>query len=117
MGNKGILAFFTEGKNKYSPKNLQNQRRVCEGLVPRVGTADDFYITCGAFQTALHRVPVTLGSSSLDLDVGVLPPPLQSLLLAAGVEGIVGTAILIHFMVAYMPRRRRLILVARRQDL
>ena len=82
---------------------------------PQVGMADDYYITCGAFQTTIHRVPVTLGSRSLVLNVGVLPPTLQSALLAVGVEGILGTAILEHFMVAYQPRRKRIVLMKRRQ--
>jgi len=111
VGGNRMKVFFDTG----APVSYAREARL--QAFPRVGTANDFYITCGAFQTALHRVPVTLGNRVIHLDVGVLPPPLQILLLAAGVEGILGTAILIHFMVAYMPRRRRLILVARRQAL
>ena len=81
---------------------------------PQVGTANDYYMTFGAFQSAIHRV-ITLGSRSFVLDVGVPPPTLQSALLAVGVEVILGTAILAHFMVAYIPRRKRIILKNRRQ--
>jgi hypothetical protein len=82
---------------------------------PQVDTANDYYMTFEAFQSAIHRVPITLGSRSFVLDVGVLPPTLQSPLLPVGVEEILGTAILAHFMVAYMPRRKRIILKNRRQ--
>jgi hypothetical protein len=81
---------------------------------PQVGTAQDFYVTVGPFQTAIHRIPITLGSWSFDLDFGILPPSLQNALLVAGTQGILGTAILVHFMVAYMPRRKRIILMKRR---
>lgn len=107
VGGNRIRVFFDTG----APVSY-----ACEGRLqafPRVGTADDFYITCGAFQTALHRAPVTLGNRVIDLDVGVLPPPLQSLLLTAGVEGILGTAILSYFVVAYLPRRKIIVLSVR----
>jgi hypothetical protein len=111
VGGNRIKVFFDTG----APVSYACEERL--QAFPRVGTANDFYITCGGFQTALHRVPVTLGNRNFSLDIGVLPQDLQDKLLAVGVEGIVGTAILMYFMVVYMPRRRRLILVARRQDL
>lgn len=110
VGGRRIKVFFDTGAPvSYALEELLH-------AFPRVGTANDSYITCGAFQTVLHRVPVTLGSWSLVLDVGVLPQALQACLRMTGTEGIVGTAILSHFMVAYMPRRKRMILTARRQD-
>lgn len=111
VGGRRIKVFFDTG----APVSYAREEIL--QAFPRVGTADDHYITCGAFQAALHRVPVTLGSRTFTLDIGVLPPALQETLLAVGVEGILGTALLRYFMVAYMPRRRRLILAARRQDL
>jgi hypothetical protein len=83
---------------------------------PRVGSADDYYVTFGAFQTAIHHIPITLGSWSFDLDFGILPPSLQSSLLMAGPQGILGTAILDYFIVAYLPRRKRIILMKCRQE-
>lgn len=109
VGGKRIKVFFDTG----APVSYAREEIL--RTFPQVGMADDYYFTCGAFQTTIHRVPVTLGSRSLVLDVGVLPPDLQSALLAVGVEGILGTAILGHFMVAYLPRRKRIILMKRRQ--
>jgi hypothetical protein len=109
MGGKRIKVFFDTGAPvSYAGEDILK-------VYPQVGTAADYYMTFGAFQTAVHRVPITLGSRSLVLDVGALPPPLQGALLAVGVEGILGTAILGHFMVAYLPRRKRIILMKRRQ--
>ena len=109
VAGKRIKVFFDTGAPvSYASEDILK-------AYPQVGTADDYYITCGAFQTTIHRVPVTLGSRSLVLNVGVLPPTLQSALLAVGVEGILGTAVLEHFMVEYQPRRNRIILMKRRQ--
>lgn len=104
VGGNRINVFFDTG----APVSYAREERL--QAFPRVGTANDFYIACGAFQTALHRVPVTLGSRNFTLDIGVLPQALQDALLAVGVEGILGTALLKHFMVAYLPRRKVLIL-------
>jgi hypothetical protein len=83
---------------------------------PQVGTAQDFYVTVGPFQTAIHRIPMLLGSLTIDLECGTLPQSLQLSLAAAGAAGIVGNEILVNFMVAYMPRRKRIILMKRRQE-
>jgi hypothetical protein len=80
---------------------------------PRAGTAQDFYVTIGPFQTAIHRIPMMLGSLTIDLECGTLPQSLQLSLAAAGAAGIVGNAILVNFMVAYLPRRHRIILLRR----
>jgi hypothetical protein len=107
IGDKRIKVFFDTGAPvSYASEDVLN-------TYPRVGTAQDYYMTFGAFQTVIHRVPITLGSRVIDLDVGVLPPTLQSLLLAAGVEGILGTAILDYFVVAYQPRRKIIVLSKR----
>ena len=107
MGDKRVKVFFDTGAPiSYASEDVLN-------TYPRVGTAQDYYITFGAFQTVIHRVPITLGSRVIDLDVGVLPPPLKSLLLAAGVEGILGTAILDYFVVAYKPLRKIIVLSKR----
>jgi hypothetical protein len=83
-------------------------------VYPQTGTADDFFVTFGPFQTTLHRAPMTLGSRNLVLDFGVLPPGLQNTLLVFGIDGILGNATLDHFMVAYLPRRNRIILMRSR---
>ena len=80
---------------------------------PRVGTAQDYYMTVGPFQTAIHRIPMMLGSLTIVLGCGTLPQSLQFSLAAAGAAGIVGNEILVNFMVAYLPRRERIILMRR----
>jgi hypothetical protein len=108
IGDKRIKVFFDTGAPvSYASEDVLK-------TYPRVGTAQDYYMTFGAFQTVIHRVPITLGSWVIDLDVGVLPPELQRLLLGAGVEGILGTAILDYFAVAYLPRRKIIVLLKRR---
>lgn len=109
VGGRRIRVFFDTGAPvSYAREELLQ-------AFPRVGTADDHYITCGAFQAVLHRVPVAFGSRTCTLDIGVLPPDLQSALLGVGVEGILGTALLMHFIIVYQPRRNRIVLVIRRQ--
>jgi len=71
-------------------------------------------MTVGPFQTAVHRIAMMLGSLTIDLECGTLPQSLQLLLAAAGAAGIVGNAILGDFMVACLPRRKKMILMARR---
>ena len=108
IGDKRIKVFFDTGAPiSYASEDVLK-------TYPRVGTAQDYYITFGAFQTVIHRVPITLGSRVIDLDVGVLPPELLRLLLGAGVEGILGTAILDYFAVAYLPRRKIIVLLKRK---
>lgn len=107
FGDKRIKVFFDTGAPiSYASEDILK-------TYPRVGVAQDYYMTIGAFQMVIHRVPITLESKVIDLGVGVLPPTLHSLLLATGVEGILGTAILDYFAVAYQPRRKRIVLSER----
>lgn len=107
LGGKHVRVFFDTGVPV-----CYAQEEILQAF-PRVGTANDFYITCGAFQTSLYRVPVTLGSRCLVLDIGALPPDLQKRLSGFGVEGIFGTALLEHFIVSYQQRRKRILLIDR----
>ena len=105
VGGTCLKMFFDTGaKISYVDEKTAN-------AYPRVGTAQDFYVTIGPFQTAIHRIPMLLGSLIIDLECGTLPQSLQLSLAAAGAVGIVGNAILVNFMVAYLPRRKRIILM------
>jgi hypothetical protein len=105
VGGTRLKMFFDTGaKVSYVDEKTAN-------AYPRVGTAQDFYVTIGPFQTAIHRIPMLLGSLIIDLECGTLPQSLQLSLAAAGAVGIVGNAILVNFMVAYLPRRKRIILM------
>ena len=108
VGGKLLKMFFDTGaKISYVDEKTAD-------AYPRVGTAQDYYMTVGPFQTAIHCIPMMLGSLTIDLECGTLPQSLQLSLAAAGATGIVGNAILERFMVAYLPRRKRMILMARR---
>jgi hypothetical protein len=107
VGGTRLQMFFDTGaKISYVDEKTAN-------AYPRAGTAQDFYVTIGPFQTSIHRIPMLLGSLTIDLECGTLPQSLQLSLAAAGAEGIVGNAILDYFMVFYMPRRKMLILMRR----
>jgi hypothetical protein len=107
VGGSRLKMFFDTGaKISYVDQETAN-------AYPRVGTAQDFYVTVGPFQTSIHRLPMLLGSLTIDLECGTLPQSLQLSLAAAGAAGIVGNAILERFMVAYLPRRERIILMRR----
>jgi hypothetical protein len=107
VGGTRIKMFFDTGaKVSYVDEKTA-------GAYPRVGTAQDYYMTVGPFQAAVHRIPMMLGSLTIDLECGTLPQSLQLSLAAAGAAGIVGNAILVNFMVAYLPRRHRIILLRR----
>jgi hypothetical protein len=105
-GNRLKMFFDTGAKVSYVDEKTAD-------AYPRVGTAHDYYMTVGPFQTSIHRIPMLLGSLTIDLECGTLPQSLQLSLAAAGAEGIVGNAILERFMVAYMPRRNKIILQQR----
>lgn len=61
-----------------------------------VGERDDFFPALGDFSTAIYRVPMTIGTTPLELECGVLPPLLQlalSMLCPSGY--IVGSQLLV----------------------
>jgi hypothetical protein len=109
VGGRRMKMFFDTGaKISYVDEKTAD-------AYPRVGTAEDYYMTVGPFQTAIHRIPMMLGSLTIALECGTLPQSLQLSLAAAGAAGIVGNEILVNFMVAYLPRRARIILMRRWQ--
>ena len=75
------------------------------GLEP-VGSEEDFYPTLGPFTTSVYRIPFTLGGMTYVADFGVLPTPVENALLAEGVDGIIGTQLIVN---------RPAVLAARRQ--
>jgi len=105
-GRRMKMFFDTGAKVSYVDEKTANE-------YPQVGTAQDYYVTVGPFQTAIHRIPMLLGRLTIDLECGTLPQSLQLSLAAAGAAGILGNAILERFMVAYLPRRERIILMKR----
>jgi hypothetical protein len=53
-------------------------------------TADDFYPGVGKFTTKCFDIETTFGNSSFNIEFGNLPPLLQTTLLIAGTDGILG---------------------------
>jgi hypothetical protein len=73
------------------------------------GMVDDFYPTLGRFAAPTYRVPVTLGRTVYDLQSGVMPEGLAQLIVAHGVDGILGNEMLRRRQVGYFPRRRTVV--------
>ena len=72
---------------------------------PAAGSVTDFYPGVGQFETDTHDVEVSLEGVPFTLRCGTLPRILGMSLSMAGVEGIVGNAILGERIVGYFPRR------------
>jgi len=53
-GNRLKMFFDTGAKISYVDQETAN-------AYPRVGTAEDYYMTVGPFQTAVHRIPMIAG--------------------------------------------------------
>jgi hypothetical protein len=77
---------------------------------PVEGTVMDFYPGLGPFSTDSFRMPIQLGGSRYRLQCGQLPKSLESALMVAETNGIVGSELLRGRCVGYFPRRQQLIL-------
>lgn len=105
VGGRRIKMFFDTGaKISYVGQETAEAH-------PKCATSQDFHVILGEFTVVIHRVPIMLGSCSLEMDLGAMPQLLQSALRLAGTEGILGTAILSHFRAAYLPRWDRIVLL------
>ena len=80
------------------------------GRYPTLGPAQDFYPGIGQFQTQTYRIPIKLGTETVELTVGNLPQLLQTTLMMANTSGILGTAILSHFVVGLSHNQQKLVL-------
>ena len=71
-----------------------------EGQTPS-GQRNDFYPMVGQFVAPTYRVPTALDNTSLDIEYGILPDSLQSMLGMAmsmsGSTAVIGTQLLEHF--------------------
>jgi hypothetical protein len=56
----------------------------------RAGTEEDFYPGVGRFSTDVFSIPTRLNGDSFTVKYGNLPPILQSSLMMAGTQGIIG---------------------------
>ena len=79
-------------------------------LFPSLGHITDFFPGIGQFQTETYQVNVQLGNSTYDLSCGSLPELLGMTLKMAGVDGIIGNAVLKSHVVGYFARRQIVVL-------
>jgi hypothetical protein len=82
-GNEQTLFVDTGAKITYVKENTITGYRA-------VGSIEDFYPGFGAFSSSTYRIPADLGRQQVLITVGVLPAALGSMLLGAGVDGILG---------------------------
>ena len=76
-----------------------------KGLTPE-GRFEDSYPLLGEFLTDVYPMDVVMGGVPCTLRFGVLPDELRSLLVAGGVEGILGTELLRYFALNLSMRDR-----------
>ncbi len=77
---------------------------------PPKGTVTDFYPGFGEFEVETHLVPLDLMGRATTVVCGALPGMLGNTLGLAGVDGILGNAIMMDAQVGYFPRRQKLVL-------
>jgi len=80
---------------------------------PCVGVARDCYPGLGEFATELREVPFVFGEQPVSLECGLLPAPLERVLRATDIDGVVGTNLFRTFSVGWGPRFKELRLAAR----
>ncbi len=70
-----------------------------------VGTVEDFHPTIGPFTTQVFRVPFTLGNKTFIAEFGSLPAQLENALLAEGVDGLIGSQLIVNQPAVLAARR------------
>ena len=99
VGGHGRRLFFDTGaKLSYLHSSL------AQGL-PRVGRDRDFFPGFGEFEVELVNQQVDICGRQVPLAFGSLPMLLETALLLAGVEGILGAGVFEGARVTYAPRR------------
>jgi hypothetical protein len=98
--NQDMRLFFSTGA-----------RRTClaadllQGL-PSCGNATDYYPGLGIFETPIYKILIWVAGYDVDLEAGICPAPLTSMLTETGSRGILGVDVLQGFEVCLAPRRR-----------
>ena len=72
------------------------------------GKVEDFYPDFGVFSTETYTLPLKIGSQIFDLCFGNLPEMLEATLMAANVQGILGTELLEKHRLLYSARRSQI---------
>jgi hypothetical protein len=98
--NQDMRLFFATGSRRtYFKQNW------LQDLKPSDKTAD-YYPGLGVFETPLYKVTVWVAGYDVELEVGVPPAPLLSMLDQTNTQGILGVDVLQGFEVCLAPRRR-----------
>jgi Ca-activated chloride channel family protein len=100
-GRPRRLFFDTGAKLSYLHSSLTAD-------LPKVGREQDFFPGFGEFEVELVEQRVALCEQAFPLRFGSLPMLLETALLLAGVEGILGSAVFEGARVTYAPRRKLL---------
>ncbi len=80
------------------------RRDLIVGLEP-VGVVEDFHPTIGPFTTQIFRMPFTLNNTTYFAEFGSLPIPLENALLAEGVDGLIGSQLIVNQPAVLAARR------------
>ena len=98
--NRDIRLFFVTGSRR-TYLNME----MLHSLTP-CGKAKDYYPGLGVFETPLFHVSIWVAGYDVDLEVGIPPAPLVSMLNQTHSQGILGADVLQGFEVCLAPRRR-----------
>lgn len=99
VNNRDIRLFFATGsKRTYLTQELL--------LEKPVGKASDYYPGLGIFQTQIYKTKIWVAGYEVELEVGIPPDPLLSMLKQTHSAGILGVDVLQGFEVCLAPRRR-----------
>jgi len=100
-GTTQRLFFDTGAKITYLPASA------VRGFRP-LHEVEDFYPGFGPFKSCVYQLPADIGRRHVVIDVGVLPETLESRLLMAGTNGILGNSAWQGRSVHYSPANRTL---------
>jgi len=104
IDNRNVKLFFDTGaKLSYIKSSIAPD-------YPVVGQDTDFYAGFGEFQVDTYKVPLFVAGHSLHQEMGTLPQTLEATLMAAGVDGILGTTIFDRFKICFSARRKQIII-------
>ncbi len=102
IGDKQVKLFLDTGaKISYLSTSLTNSMQPS-------GREEDFYPDYGTFSTSTYQLQLKVGNAVFDLCFGNLPELLETTLLSANVQGILGTEIFDTHKMLYAPRKSQI---------
>ena len=98
--NQDIRLFFVTGSRRTYLK-----QELLKKIKPS-NKAADYYPGLGVFETPIFKVTIWVAGFDVELEVGIPPEPLQTMLDQTNSQGILGVDVLQGFEVCLAPRRR-----------